>query len=102
MKRLEHIRTLRNQTSRSQAKSPTGAVMVLAQISQEKQRLQQERGNWERRLQKIDARLREIAGMEQRLCATANFERPPEGSGPTPGKTNGGPPPGFAELTMKY
>ena len=30
MRRLEHIRTLRNQTSRFQAKTPSGAVMVPA------------------------------------------------------------------------
>lgn len=106
MKRLEHIRTLRNQTSRSQAKTPHGAMMALAQIAQEKQRLEQERGTWQKRIEKIDQRLQEIAGMQEPLLKVAL-----SGSGKT--SPNGDAanglaglardlPPGFTEVTVKY
>lgn len=101
MRRLEHIRTLRNQTSRFQAKTANGAVMVLAQIAQEKQRLQQEKKNWEARIRKIEARLRDIDGMEEQLLAVANFHRASaEGSGAANVSDNL--PSGFTELTVKY
>ncbi|MGD0201416.1 MAG: hypothetical protein ABSD27_11760 [Bryobacteraceae bacterium] len=106
MKRLEHIRTLGNLTSRSQAKTPHGAMMTLAQIAQEKQRLEQERGNWEKRLEKIDHRLQEIAGMEEQLLRVAL-------AGHGKAFTRGAAanclaglatdlPPGFTEVTVKY
>lgn len=101
MKRLEHIRTLRNQTARMQAKTPGGAVMVLAQLAQEKHRLQQEKGNWETRVRKITARLKEIADMEQQLLSVANLLRPSEGE-----KARGGfsseLPPGFTAAILRY
>jgi septal ring factor EnvC (AmiA/AmiB activator) len=106
MKRLEHIRTMRNQTSRSQAKTPHGAMMVLAQIAQEKQRLEQERGTWESRIQKIEKRLKEIAEMEQRLFAVALAGN---GKASSKGAAANGLaglatdlPPGFTEVTVKY
>jgi hypothetical protein len=106
MKRLEHIRTLRNQTSQSQAKTPHGAMMALAQIAQEKQRLGQERGTWARRIEKIDHRLEEIAGMEQQLLTVALAGNLKASS---PGAAADGLaglardlPPGFTEVTVKY
>jgi hypothetical protein len=101
MKRLEHIRTLRNQTSRFQAKTPNGAVMVLAQIAQEKQRLEQEKGNWEGRIRKIDARLKEIHRMEQQLYAVAGFPCSSADYAGTPGPSSGLPA-GFTQMTVKY
>jgi hypothetical protein len=73
MRRLEHIRTLRNQPSRFQAQTPGGAVMALGQVCQERQRLEQEKENWQRRIQKIDLRLREIVRIERRLLAAAKL-----------------------------
>jgi hypothetical protein len=101
MKRLEHIRTLRNQTSRFQAKTPNGAVMVLAQIAQEKQRLEQEKGNWQARICKIETRLKEIDRMETQLLAVASFSRGPAAEGPLVHASNSLPP-GFTEVTVKY
>ena len=106
MKRLEHIRTLRNQASRFAAKTSHGAVMVLAQMAQEKQRLLSERGNWERRLQKIDHRLAEIAVREQQLCALtglagASASSPLPGDGASNGSASNLPP-GFTEMTVQY
>lgn len=101
MKRLDHIRTLRNCTSRLEAKTPEGAVTVLAQIAPEKRRLQQERGNWERRIQKIEARLKEIAGMEEQLLAVAGFERS-AAEGKEPAGLCSSLPPGFTEVTVRY
>jgi hypothetical protein len=103
MKRLEHIRTLRNQTSRFQAKTPHGSWMVLAQIAQERQRLEQERGTWERRVQKIDHRLKEIAGMEAQLLAVAGVNGSAGCSGAEPEiDLASGLPPGFTQVTVKY
>ena len=101
MKRLEHIRTLRNQTSRFQAKTPNGAVLVLAQTGHEKQRLEQERGHWQARIYKIETRLKEIDRMQQQLLTVANFSRCPAVEGP-PGHASSGLPPGFTEVTVRY
>jgi hypothetical protein len=101
MKRLEHIRTLRNQTSRFQAKTPNGAVIVLAQVAQEKQRLEQEKSNWAIRIRKIEARLQQIKHMETELLAVANFQRR-SAKRTDPTGFSGELPPGVAELTMRY
>ena len=107
MKRLEHIRTLRNRASQFQAKTPHGAVMVLAQIAQEKQRLGQERGTWARRIEKIDKRLQEIASKQDQLSALANLA-PATNAHCWHGEEGhaadlvAGLPPGFKEVTVKY
>jgi hypothetical protein len=101
MKRLEHIRTLRNQTSRFQAKTPNGAVMVLAQIAQEKQRLEQERGNWQARVHKIDARLKQIDQMEKQLLTVASFNHAPAQERESAHGSDGLPP-GVTEVTVRY
>ncbi|MEK7405186.1 MAG: hypothetical protein AAB225_08770 [Acidobacteriota bacterium] len=99
MKRLEHIPTLRNQTSPFRAKTPAAAMMAAGQIRNERQRLEQERENWQGRIKSIDARLKEIARMEHQLLVVAGVKR---------GKCRGareGPrslPPGFTEFTMRY
>jgi FtsZ-binding cell division protein ZapB len=101
MKRLEHIRTLRNQTSRFQAKTPNGAVIVLAQVAQEKQRLEQEKSNWATRIRKIEGRLKEIKQMETQLLAVAHLHRR-SAKRTDPAGLSGDLPPGVAELTMRY
>jgi hypothetical protein len=101
MKRLEHIRTLRNCTSRLEAKTPQGAVTVLAQIAPEKRRLEHEKSNWGARIRKIEGRLKEIAQMEEQLLAVAGFKRSAaeekEPAGPSSSLA-----PGFTEMTMRY
>ena len=101
MKRLEHIRTLRDQTSRSQAKTPGGAIIVLAQVAFEKQRLQQEKCTWETRIRKIEARLKEIEEMETQLLAVANLHHG-SGNAQQPAGCSGHLPPGFTEVTVRY
>jgi hypothetical protein len=105
MKRLEHIRTLRNQTNRSQKKTPYGAMMALAQLTQEKQRLAQERGTWERRLQKIDRRLEEIAKLETPLlvlAGNAGLQASMKVSGANGSAGGQELPAGFTEVSLKY
>jgi hypothetical protein len=97
MRRLEHIRTLRNQASRFQAKTPGGAVMALGQVCQERQRLEQEKENWQRRIEKIDLRLREIARIEQRLLTAAKLRRRL-----AHGKPDNQIPGGCAEFRLRY
>jgi hypothetical protein len=106
MKRLENIRTLRNQTNRNEKKTPYGAMMALAQLTQEKQRLGQERATWERRIQKIDHRLEEIAGLETPLLVLAgnaglqaSMKVSAANSLPGSGRDL---PPGFTEVNLKY
>lgn len=105
-KRLEHIRTMRNQVSRFRAQSPHGALLSLAQLSYEKELLQQEKRNWAARMEKIEARLKEIAEREEWLHAMAHSNTPPPGPGKRKGQENsanpGSLPPGFSELTVKY
>mgnify|MGYP001106949990 FL=1 len=101
MKRLEHIRTLRNQTARMQAKTPGGAVMVLAQLAQEKHRLQQEKGNWETRVHKIEARLKKIEEMEEQLLSVANLLRTSRAGKPGAGLDRDLPP-GFTAAVLRY
>ena len=80
--------------------------MVLAQIAQEKQRLEQERGTWARRIEKIEKRLKDIAGMEEKLSVLARLARPSGGSRTseegTPADLVAGLPPGFKEVTVRY
>ena len=101
MKRLEHIRTLWKQTSRAEAKTPYGALVALAQIAPEKKRLEQERANWETRIRKIEARLREIAEIEKQLWAVAQ-SKPSSEDHKRSAEVSSGLPPGFSEVTVKY
>lgn len=71
MKRLEHTRIIRGRIVH--AKNPTEAVMHLAQFARERHRLQQERSSLAKRLERIEARLTEIAGSETRLAPLAQF-----------------------------
>ena len=79
MKRLEFDRLCTNTATRRPPKNAADAVQVLAQIAREKLRLSQERKTWEKRVGKIDARLREIAGLELRLFPLALSEAPSHG-----------------------
>jgi Tfp pilus assembly protein PilN len=80
--------------------------MALAQIIQERQRLEQERGAWERRIQKIEKRLKEIAGMEGRLTLLARLAPASDscrsGGEEIPAELAAGLPPGFKEVTVRY
>jgi hypothetical protein len=101
MQRLEHIRTIGKLTARREAKTPYGALVALAQLAPEKRRLQQERANWERRIHKIEARVKEIAGIEEQLWAVAQCE-PSSADHKRPAEVSGGLPPGFTEVTVRY
>jgi hypothetical protein len=81
-------------------------MMVLAQIAQEKQRLEQERGAWESRIQKIEKRLKELAAMEQRLFAVARTGSMvvscQRAQGEERADLAAGLPPGFTEVMVRY
>jgi len=68
MKRLEFVHHRRK--SSLQSRGAADAVMLLAQITLERRRLQQERSSLEKRLLRIDGRLQDIAGTETRLLPT--------------------------------
>lgn len=65
MKRIEFMGHRRK--SAAQSRNSVDAVMMLAQISLERRRLEQERASLEKRLKRIDGRLTMIAGTETRL-----------------------------------
>jgi Tfp pilus assembly protein PilN len=80
--------------------------MALAQLIQERQRLEQERGAWERRIQRIEKRLKEIAGMEGKLTVLARLAPASDsfrtGGEEVPAELAAGLPLGFKEVTVRY
>jgi hypothetical protein len=67
MKRLEYVRRIRSVPAHATARNAAEAVMVLAHVARERHRLQQERRSLGKRIDRIEARLIEIAGAERRL-----------------------------------
>lgn len=65
MKRIEFMGHRRKSPLLS--RNSADAVMMLAQITLERRRLEQERSSLEKRLRRIDGRLHMIAGAETRL-----------------------------------
>ena len=65
MKRLEYTRQSRK--THLQSKAAADVVMLLAQITFEKRRLEQERVSLQKRISRIDGRLSQIAGAETQL-----------------------------------
>ncbi len=76
MKRLEYTRHSRK--TNFQAKSASDVVMLLAQITFEKRRLEQERACLQKRLSRIDGRLTQIAGTETQLVPAIHTPLRPE------------------------
>ena len=80
----------------------SGAAQVLAQISTERRRLEQERGNWQQRMRRIDLRLREIAAMEARLLANIKPSMAPAIPAPANVPRSSELPRGVTQITMQY
>jgi|SRR5215813_8591559 len=75
MKRLEFVHQRRK--SPLQSRGAADAVMMLAQITLERRRLEQEKTSLEKRLLRIDGRLDAIAGTETRLLPTIRVSPAP-------------------------
>jgi len=73
MKRLEYTRCTRG--LRIQARTTAEAVMVLAQVTRERHRLEQERRSLEKRMRRIEVRLSQIAGAETKLVPVVSGGR---------------------------
>jgi len=71
MRRLEYTR--RGRAVTTHAKNASEAVMCLAQVARERQRLQQERVSLEKRMRMIATRLLQLAGAEQKLVPVAQL-----------------------------
>ena len=86
MRRLEYTRNM--PTPRAHARNAADAVLVLAQVARERQRLEQERQSLAKRMRRIELRLTQIAGAETRLVPVIAGARgtaaAPSGA-PTPG-----------------
>lgn len=104
-RRMEHVRTMRNKVTPFQAATASGALMGLAQLGQEKERLMNEKKNCAKRIEKIEARLTKIAATEAWLRPAAGLSPLPE-----PAAKNGnqsraessGLPPDFDEVEIMY
>jgi len=104
MKRLEFVHQRRK--SPLQSRGAADAVMMLAQITLERRRLQQERASLEKRLLRIDGRLHAIAGAETRLLPTIQISPVPSPKSSTsllvPPVQEKALSPGLAEVVMQY
>jgi hypothetical protein len=104
LKRIEHIRKVR--TAPFQGKTATAVVTVLAHMARERQRLEQERGNWEKRIQRIEFRLKQLSAAEARLIPMVQLgavsDAPPKKPALLAAGTRNPLPPGFKELTLQY
>jgi hypothetical protein len=76
MKRIEFVNHRRR--SPMQSRNAADTVMMLAQITLERRRLEQERASLEKRLRRIDGRLHSIAGTETRLVPTLRVSNVPQ------------------------
>ncbi|HEY7172682.1 MAG TPA: hypothetical protein VH417_17640 [Vicinamibacterales bacterium] len=74
MRRLEYTR--RGRAITTHAKNATEAVMCLAQVTRERQRLQQERITLEKRMRTIANRLLQLAGAERQLVPVLQIGAP--------------------------
>ena len=105
MRRLECARPAR--TTICQARNAGEAVQQLAHVARERQRLGQERKALMRRIRKIDARLRAITAVEQKLLPLMRHEADSHTGtaaplpAPSP-RRQVGLPIGFRESTLQY
>jgi hypothetical protein len=102
MKRLEFTRPGRNAVFHPRTSGE--AVTHLAQMTRERQRLQQERKTLMRRVRRLDARLKVIAATEARLVPMIQIQRAEaarEGNAGTP-RRSVSLPAGVRELTLQY
>jgi hypothetical protein len=90
MRRLEYTR--RGRAVTTQAKNATEAVMCLAQVARERQRLQQERITLEKRMRMIATRLLQLAGAERQLVPVLQLA----------GASEAVPAAAAKELTLRY
>ena len=89
---LKDIRTIRSHTERLRGWTPQGALVAMAGLAQERQRVQVELARWKKRSEQMRARLREIRERERYLLrftrSSGARRRPREGR--------------FAEMTLQY
>ena len=83
-----------------QSRNAADAIMLLAQISLERRRLEQERSSLEKRLRRIDGRLHMIAGAETRLLPAIHVAATPQTKPNIPIGTSTRQ--GFAEVVVQY
>ncbi len=100
-KGLESIRTLRGLVDKFHTRTPQGALIELARLKQERERLSDEMIRWEGRIEQIKARLEEIGEMEQWLYKVAGNAQE------SPGTAEGEKKPldvpaGLREIVLRY
>ncbi len=108
MRRLEFERP-RTRSVRSTPRTSAEAVMVLAQVSRERNRLGQERQSLAKRMKRIESRLTAIAVAETKLAPMIgrDMQAPAVGAGASPAGAYAPPPPRLAPgyaggMTLQY
>ena len=98
----------RTRSGPGRAKNATEAVLCLAQVARERQRLQQERRGLAKRLNRIDARLGALVHTETRLApmiqarVAASQQDAPRTAPPAPPPRPAPLPAGVTEVTLQY
>lgn len=100
MRRLEYTR--RTRSAPGHARNASEAVLVLAQVTRERQRLQQERSALEKRIRNIELRLSQIAGTETRLVPAIQLQLDRMSASVPAQATAVALPPGTDEVTLRY
>ncbi len=101
-KGFKDIRTIRSQVDRFRARTPQGALIELARLSQKKARLSDEMKRWQERINQIQSELEEIDKTEKWLYQSIDNRQLPS-TVPLQGKKSSPPlPPGFHEMNIRY
>jgi hypothetical protein len=102
MRRLEYTR--RTRTYPLHSKGASEAMMALVHISRERSRLDQERATLEKRIRRIESRLKEITETETRLIpAVQQLAAKPSANEPVyPGGSRHRQPPSASTVTLQY
>jgi predicted nucleic acid-binding Zn-ribbon protein len=92
---------------RSKMRTPQGAFIELAKLSQERERLSEEMERWERRIERIKRRLREIAQAEEWLRKfiedpAVSFQEERGGFSAEEGRGQSVNAPGFTPMVIRY
>ena len=100
MRRLEYLRRTRSAPGR--ARNATEAVLVLAHVTRERHRLQQERAGLEKRLRGIEVRLAELTVTETRLAPALQMQLDRLTAGTAVREPVAPLPAGVGEVTLQY
>jgi len=98
---IRNLRTMKSQLDKSRIKTPQGALVEMARLSQEKRMCQVEMGHWEQRIQHLQQRLDDIAEADMWLRSFVDqAEQREQPSAPEAASAT--PPPSPHQVTFRY